>query len=245
MSPTPLTPTPLRLGPVALRNRLVSAPMERNYCTPDGHATDQYVHYLAARARAGVAMVTTEATFVRQDGKGRTHQLGAHDDLCVPGLRRIADALHAEGALMCCELNHGGRTAQSALTGRPNVAPSPVPCLPAGGETPRELTAAECRELARDYGRAAERCVRAGVDVLSIHAAHGYLVHQFMSPISNHRTDEFAAPERFLDLVVDEVRAAAPGITLGIRMSVLEGPEHGLGAEDTLAVLRRDRKSVV
>ena len=113
---------PLTLGrngrtPKTLRNRLASAPMERNYGTTDGHITEQYIDYLVTRAKAGLGLVTTEATYVRADGKGRTHQLGLHSDAVIPGLRRLTDALHAEGALAAVELNHGGRTAQSALSG--------------------------------------------------------------------------------------------------------------------------------
>ena len=233
------TAQPLTLGPVTLRNRLAAAPMERNYCDTEGHMTAQYQDYLVQRAAAGVALVTTEATYVRADGKGRTHQLGAHNDSCIAPLRRLADAIHAQGALVACELNHGGRTAQSAVSGHPNIAPSPVPCIPAGGEIPRELTTQECYDLARAYGQAADRCVRAGIDVLNIHAAHGYLIHQFMSPLSNHRSDEFADPARFLNLVIDEVRAAAATVALGIRVSVIEGPPGGLTADQTFDIISR------
>lgn len=236
---TTLTASPLQLGRLTLRNRIVSAPMERNYCDTEGHMTDVYEDYLVQRAAAGVALVMAEATYVRADGKGRTHQLGAHDDSCIPGLRHLADAMHARGALVGCELNHGGRTAQSAVSGHPNVAPSPVPCAIAGGEMPRELTTAEIYELADEFGTAAARCVTAGIDVLSIHAGHGYLVHQFMSPLYNHRSDEFADPALFLNLVIAAVRENAPEAPLGIRVSVLEGTEGGLSAEQTLAVVAR------
>jgi 2,4-dienoyl-CoA reductase-like NADH-dependent reductase (Old Yellow Enzyme family)/thioredoxin reductase len=232
-------PTPLTLGPVTLRNRIVSAPMERNYGDAYGRMTDLYVDYLERRAEAGVALVFTEATFVREDGKGRRWQLGAHDDECIPGLARLVDALHAKGALVGCELNHGGRTAQSAINGHPPVAPSAVPCDVAGGEMPRALEAEEIRDLARAYGRAAARCVQAGVDVLSIHGGHGYLIHQFMSPLYNRRSDEFADPVAFLNLVIDSVRDAAPGIAVGLRFSSLEGSEGGLDADATFAIIER------
>lgn len=233
---------PLTLGrngrtPRTLRNRLASAPMERNYGTTGGFITEQYVDYLVTRARAGLGMVTTEATYVRADGKGRTHQLGLHTDEMIPGLRRLTDALHAEGALAAVELNHGGRTAQSALSGYKNVAPSPVACEVAGGEVPRELTVEECHALAEAYAQAARRAVKAGFDVINIHGAHGYLIHQFMSPISNHRTDEFAAPERFMNLVIDAVRAAVPDTIVGMRVSVVEGPAEGISAEQQVAII--------
>lgn len=235
---------PLTLGrngrtPKTLRNRLASAPMERNYGTADGRITEQYIDYLVTRAKAGLGMVTTEATYVRADGKGRTHQLGLHSDAMIPGLRRLTDALHAEGALAAVELNHGGRTAQAAVSGLRNVAPSPVACEVAGGEVPRELTVEECHELAEAYAHAARRAVQAGFDVINIHGAHGYLIHQFMSPISNHRTDEFAAPERFMNLVIDAVRAAVPDTIVGMRVSVVEGPADGITAEQQVAIIAR------
>lgn len=241
-STTPSAGMPLTLGrngrtPKTLRNRLASAPMERNYGTTDGHITEQYIDYLVTRAKAGLGMVTTEATFVRADGKGRTHQLGLHTDHMIPGLRRLTDALHAEGALAAVELNHGGRTAQSSVSGFKNLAPSPVPCPTAGGEIPRELTAAECYELVAAYAAAAKRAVAAGFDVINLHGAHGYLIHQFMSPISNHRTDEFAAPEFFMNLVIDAVREAVPDTIVGMRVSVLEGPADGISAEQQVAII--------
>lgn len=235
---------PLTLGrngrtPRTLRNRLASAPMERNYGTTDGRITEQYIDYLVTRARAGLGLVTTEATFVRADGKGRTHQLGLHNDTVIPGLRKLTDGLHAEGALAAVELNHGGRTAQTALSGFKNIAPSPVPCEVAGGEVPRELSIAECLEVVEAYAQAARRAVAAGFDVINIHGAHGYLIHQFMSPVSNHRTDQFAAPEHFMNLVIDAVRAAVPDTIVGMRVSVVEGPEEGLSAEQQLDVVAK------
>jgi 2,4-dienoyl-CoA reductase-like NADH-dependent reductase (Old Yellow Enzyme family)/NADPH-dependent 2,4-dienoyl-CoA reductase/sulfur reductase-like enzyme len=235
---------PLTLGrngrtPRTLRNRLASAPMERNYGTTDGHITEQYIDYLVTRAKAGLGMVTTEATYIRADGKGRTHQLGLHTDEMIPGLRKLTDALHAEGALAAVEINHGGRTAQTALSGYKNVAPSPVGCEVAGGEVPRELSVEECHELVEAYAQAARRAVNAGFDVINIHGAHGYLIHQFMSPISNHRTDEFAAPERFMNLVIDAVRAAVPDTIVGMRVSVVEGPADGISAEQQVAIIAK------
>lgn len=234
-----ITVRPLHLGGVRLKNRITAAPMERNYCNPDGHMTDVYKNYLIERAEAGVALVMTEATYVRADGKGRTHQLGAHDDSCIAGLRELADALHENGALVGCELNHGGGTTQSTISGLPSVAPSPIPCAVAGGQVPRELSTVEIHELAADFGKAAARCVEAGIDVLSIHGGHGYLVHQFMSPLGNHRTDEFADPVKFLNLVIEAVRENAPDTPLGVRISVVEGAVGGLDSEQTLEIIAR------
>ncbi|GAA2213994.1 FAD-dependent oxidoreductase [Nonomuraea monospora] len=240
--PGPAAGRPLALGPVRLRNRFVSAPMERNYCEPDGTATDRYAAYLARRAHGGAALVFAEAAYVRADGKGRARQLGADTDARVPGLARLAKAVHDGGALFGVELNHGGRTAQSAVSGFRPVAPSPVPCLPAGGELPRQAPAAEVYELVEAYAEGARRCREAGVDVIMIHGAHGYLVHQFLSPARNLRTDEFADPLRFLGLVVEAVRErAGREVAVGLRVSAHEGFEGGLTAERTYDLISRTR----
>jgi 2,4-dienoyl-CoA reductase-like NADH-dependent reductase (Old Yellow Enzyme family) len=127
---------PLALGPLLLRNRFVAAPMERNHCTEAGSVTERYVAYLAARAAGGAALVHTEAGYVRADGKGRPRQLALDNDRHIPGLRVLADAVHAHGAYLGMELNHGGRTARRAVSGYRPVAPSPVPCAVTGGEVP-------------------------------------------------------------------------------------------------------------
>ncbi|MGR6917492.1 oxidoreductase [[Actinomadura] parvosata] len=233
---------PLRAGPVLLRNRFVAAPMERNYCAPDGTVTDRYTAYLARRARGGAALVFAEAAYVRADGKGRARQLGVDADIQISGLARLAAAVHDGGALFGVELNHGGRTVQSAVSGLPPVAPSPVPCPTTGGEPVRELPTAEVYELVECYAEGARRCREAGVDVLSIHGAHGYLVHQFLSPARNLRTDEFADPLRFLDLVIEAVRErAGPGMAVGLRLSAHEGIEGGLTAGHTYELISQTR----
>jgi NADH:flavin oxidoreductase / NADH oxidase family len=104
--------TPLQVGPIELRNRIVSPPMERNYCTVDGRVTDRYVAYLRARAAGGAALLFTEATYIRADGRGRVRQMGGHSDHVIPGLRALSDAVHSEGALLGVELNHAGRVAE-------------------------------------------------------------------------------------------------------------------------------------
>jgi 2,4-dienoyl-CoA reductase-like NADH-dependent reductase (Old Yellow Enzyme family) len=232
----PLLGSPLRVGPLRLRNRVVAAPMERNYADRSGRSTARYEAYLRARAAGGTALVFTEATYVRPDGRGRIRQLGAHDDRTIAGLRALADAVHAEGALLGVELNHAGRVADPAVSGFQPVAPSPVPFR---GHTPRELTTGETEAIVTAFGAAAARCAGAGVDALSVHGAHGYLIHQFLSPRTNHRTDRYADPVVFLAEVLAAVRDAAPGQALFLRLSAFEGVPDGLDQAATLALARR------
>jgi 2,4-dienoyl-CoA reductase-like NADH-dependent reductase (Old Yellow Enzyme family) len=241
----PALTAPLRLGPVTLANRIVSAPMERNYCTTDGVVTDAYVAYLTARAAGGAALVFSEACYVRADGKGRVRQMGVDEDRHMSGITDLAGAVHRHGAKLGVELNHGGRTAQRRVSGLWPVAPSAVPCPPAGGDMPRALGREEIHDLVECYGAAARRCREAGVDVLSVHAAHGYLIHQFLSPLTNRRMDEFAAPTRFLDLVLQAVRRGAPDLCVGIRVSALEGVPGGLDNERSLELIRSTRLDLI
>lgn len=203
----------------------------------DGRLTDAYVDYLAARAAGGVGLVFTEASYVRIDGKARQRQAGVHEDSMIAGLRRFADAMHAHGALAGVEINHGGRTAQGAVNGYNCVAPSSVPCESVGGEVPIELDADDIRDLVQCYAAAARRCQDAGVDVLALHGAHGYLVQQFMSPLTNLRDDEWGDSGRFLAEVIGAVRAAVPDMTFGLRFSAFDGVPGGLDAEATFALI--------
>ncbi|XVU30479.1 FAD-dependent oxidoreductase [Actinoplanes sp. CA-054009] len=220
--------------PLALRNRVVSPPMERNYGTPDGRVTGMYVDYLRERAAGGAALVFTEATYVRPDGRGRRLQLGAHGDHVVPGLAGLASAVHAHGARLGVELNHAGRVASPAVSGLQPVAPSAVPFR---GVVPRALSTGEVASLVGDFAAAARRCAEAGVDVLSVHAAHGYLIHQFLSPRTNQRTDRYGDPLAFVSEVLEAVRAA--GLPVFLRLSAFEGVPGGLSLEDTLALAAR------
>ena len=241
----PLLGRPLTIRGVPLRNRILTPPMERNYCALDGTVSDRYMAYLRARAAGGAALLFTEATYVRADGRGRSYQMGAHGDHVIPGLRALADAVHAEGALLGVELNHAGRVAQTTVSGYQPLAPSPVPCATSGGEMPRALSADECREVVAAFAAAARRCVAAGVDVLEVHGAHGYLIHPFLSPRTNQRTDEYGDPVRFLNQVLEAVRAAAPDTPLFLRLSALEGPVDGLDADASRALADRMRLDLV
>ncbi|MGW0172514.1 oxidoreductase [Rhodococcus sp. NPDC003322] len=235
MTSTPPFAEPLDLGGLRMRNRFVSAPMERNYCEFDGTMTDRYIDYLARRAAGGAALVFTEASYVRADGKGRIRQMGVDVDERIPGIARMAQAVHAHGALVGVELNHGGRTAQGAVSGFVPVAPTPIPCHVVGGEMPEQLEPDDIEHIIECFGEAAARCRQAGVDVISLHGGHGYLIHQFLSPAYNKREDEWADPTLFVNRVIASVKEHAPDIVLGLRFSAFEAVEGGLDPETTRA----------
>lgn len=235
--------TPLAIGPMTVANRLVMAPMERNYGNPDGTVSDRTVAHYRARAVGGVGWVDVESTFVDPAGRGRTHQLGLHEDRCIDGMRALVDAVHAGGARIGIELHHAGRNTSSAISGATPVAPSPVPCAEAGGEIPHELTVAEIEAIIERYAAAAARAATAGFDAVELHSAHGYLPLAFLSPLTNLRTDEYGGPlvnrMRFAVRVLEAMRSAVgPGLAVGCRFSADERLPGGLSVDDTVEYAR-------
>lgn len=229
---------PLIIRGVRLKNRVVGAPMERNYCDLGGRPTQQYVDYLAARAAGGAALLFTESSYVDQLSKARPHQMGMHDDSVLPGLGRLADVVHAHGALLGVELNHAGRVVPPDVSQRQPVAPSPIPCVEIGGALPRALSLQEIDDVVAQFGAAARRAVRGGADVISVHGAHGYLIAQFLSPRTNHRDDDYGVPTRFLNEVLASVRVAiGDDVPMFLRLSAFEGLPGGLDVEQSLDLI--------
>jgi 2,4-dienoyl-CoA reductase-like NADH-dependent reductase (Old Yellow Enzyme family) len=235
--------TPLAVGSMTVANRLVMAPMERNYANPDGTVSERTVEHYRIRAAGGVGWIDVESTFVDPAGRGRTHQLGLHEDRCIDGMRELVDAVHAGGAKIGIELHHAGRNTSSAISGVAPVAPSPVPCPEAGGEVPRELTPAEIEAIVERYAAAAARAAAAGFDAVELHSAHGYLPLAFLSPLTNMRSDEYGGAfenrMRFAVRVLGAMRAAVgPGLAVGCRFSADERLPGGLTLADTTEYAR-------
>jgi 2,4-dienoyl-CoA reductase-like NADH-dependent reductase (Old Yellow Enzyme family) len=221
-----------------LQSRVLMAPMEKNLCTAEGIVTERYIDYLVERARAGVGLLRTEATYVDPVGKGRPFQLGAHADAVIPQLSRLVKAAHEAGGRISLELAHCGRQTDSRVTGRQPVAPSPVPCDLSGAFVPRELTPAEIDEIIDRFAAAALRAQRAGVDAIEIHGASGYLLNAFTSPYANLRTDDYGGTFenriRFPLEVVRAVRAVVgPDLPMLYRLCADEFVQGGLTREES------------
>ncbi len=213
-TPYPHLFTPGRIGRLEVPNRIIGSPMERNYCTAEGRVTQRYVDYMAARAAGGAGLLYTEATYVDPRGKGRTLQMGLHDDDLIPDLARLVHAVHAHGGRVGPELNHGGRVVQPWVSGLQSRAPSVVPYAGASPYAPALLSGDEIEAIVQCFADAARRAAEAGCDFIGLHGAHGYLLSQFMSPWCNNRDDEWGGSLekrlRFPLAVVAAVRRAAP-----------------------------------
>lgn len=207
-------PLAFRRGP-AMQNRFMLAPMTNQQSAEDGTLSDDELHWLEVRARGGFAHVPTCASHVAEGGKGFPGQLGCFADRHLAGLRRVAAALRAAGAVSAVQLYHGGMRAIVA----DRVSPSGDAKTGA-----RAMAAEEVERALEDFVAAARRAEAAGFDGVQLHGAHGYLISQFLSPVFNARTDDWGgAPERrsrFLFDLVARVRAATrPDFQLGVRIS--------------------------
>ncbi|MGB9661677.1 MAG: FAD-dependent oxidoreductase [Moorellaceae bacterium] len=234
---------PIKIGRLELKNRMVMPPMVTNYAYTDGSVTPRLIAYHTERAKGGVGLIIVEATYVHPSGKGFKNQLGIYSDRLLPGLRRLVDAVHAQGAKIAIQLYHGGRQTTSAVTGQPIVAPSALPCATIG-EVPKELTKEEIASLVRAFAEAARRAKAAGFDAVEVHGAHGYLINEFLSPLANKRTDEYGGSlenrMRFPLEVVRAVRqAVGPDYPVLYRLSADEKISGGLTLEETKVFARR------
>lgn len=231
---------PYKLRGLNLKNRLISAPCERNFANTDGSVTQRYIDFVAERAKGGIGLINVESIYIDPVGRGHIRQLGIYDDKLIPGLRRMTDTVHEHGAKIATHLMHCGRETSSYITGFQPVAPSNVPCkVLAGGDIPRELTIDEIQRLIEEFGEAARRSIEAGFDLIEIHGAHGYLINQFLSPFSNKRDDayggSFEKRMRFPLEIVAKVRSVVgDDVPIGYRMSADEKVEGGLTIDDSV-----------
>jgi 2,4-dienoyl-CoA reductase-like NADH-dependent reductase (Old Yellow Enzyme family)/thioredoxin reductase len=209
--------SPLRLGPVELQNRIVST-AHQTTLVRDHLPTDDFVAYHEVRARGGAGLIVLEATAVDQSGVLTGHTLAGFRQEIVPGLARVAGAVQPHGTRLFLQLLHGGRERIASPPRPPALAPSAVPSLRFHVE-PRELSPDEIAGIVEGYGQAAANAAASGLDGIEVSGAHNYLVAQFFTPDLNRREDEWADPSRFLLAVLAAVRAAAPGLTIGVRLS--------------------------
>jgi len=221
------------------------------YSSVDGFANDWHLVHLGSRAVGGAALVIQEATAVSPEGRITYADMGLWKDEQIEKLKQIVDFIHTQGALAGVQLAHAGRKGSHQkpwegdkliLSSQPNgwqtVAPSPIP-FAEGTEAPVELDKAGIQKVIDDYVAATQRAIKAGYDVIEIHAAHGYLFHQFYSPLSNKRTDEYGGTFKNRVRILLEVAEAVRSIwgnekTLFVRVSATDWTENGWDVEDSV-----------
>jgi 2,4-dienoyl-CoA reductase-like NADH-dependent reductase (Old Yellow Enzyme family) len=230
---------------VTLRNRIVMPPMATYMAGEDGQATDWHLVHYGARAIGGVGLILVEATAVQPEARIAQGALGLWEDAQIEPLARIVRFCQAQGTCVGIQLVHAGRKAWSPNRGigpGEPVGPSALP-FDEGWVTPRALPAEEIGGIVAAFVAAAQRAHAAGFEVLELHAAHGYLLHQFLSPLANRRTDEYGGTlrnrSRLLLEVVQAVRRVWPSDRpLFVRVSATDWHEGGLDVEDLVQVAR-------
>ncbi|MFE8152226.1 FAD-dependent oxidoreductase [Brenneria goodwinii] len=223
--------TPYYIGKCRIPNRLVVPAMVANMC-PDGNASEQYIRYHEEKAKGGWGLIITEDYRINEHAAGYPAVAALYDESQIPSHKRFTDIIHQYDTKVFCQIYHAGRQANHRVNGgvRP-VSCSPVPC-PWNKEIPRELTVEEIRQLVKDFGATALNAQKAGFDGIEIHAAHGYLIHEFLSPNCNHRIDEYGGTYinrmRFLKEIMAEVRKqVGDDFPISVRFSAQENTEGG------------------
>ncbi|WP_018963639.1 NADPH dehydrogenase NamA [Coprothermobacter platensis] len=231
--------SPLQIKGLDLKNRIGMSPMCMYSAGDDGISTDwHFVHY-GSRAVGGVGLIIQEATAVEKRGRITGNDLGLWDDSQITPLKKTVDFVHSVGCKMGVQLAHAGRKCE--VKGEHIVGPSPIHW---SNEypTPEELTKDEIKNIVKAFGSAASRAVKVGYDTLEIHAAHGYLIHEFLSPLSNKRTDEYGGSRenrvRFLREVLEEVKGCIPqSMPIFMRVSATDFVEGGLDIDETVSIV--------
>jgi len=233
----------VRIGDLALSNRLLMAPVKTGFAGPDGTVTEQLLAYYRRRAEGGVAAIIVEPLYIDVVGKEHPRQLAIDSDHTIEGLRRLVDNIHEGGAKVIAHLNHAGRAANPKASGRQPEAPSAVVCTSTGA-VPQALDTARIRDLVQAFAQSARRARDVGFDAVEIQCGLGYLVAQFLSSLTNQRTDEYGVGteqgERFAREVVAAVRKALEdAIPVLARISASEQVDGGLDLNDGRRLARR------
>lgn len=237
--------TPVTLGPLTLRNRTIRSAAFESMC-PGNVPSRQLLDYHHSVAAGGVGMTTVAYAAVTRSGLSFDRQLWMRPEI-VPGLRKITDAVHREGAAAGIQLGHCGNMSHKSICG----------CTPVGASTGfnlysptfvRGLRKDELPEMARAYARSVNLAREAGFDSVEVHAGHGYLISQFLSPYTNHRRDEYGGSlenrMRFMDMVMQEVmQAAGNDMAVVVKMNMRDGFRGGMEIDEALQVARRLEQS--
>jgi NADPH2 dehydrogenase len=240
--PVPKLLDPLTVGGLSLKNRIVMPPMANDLATTKGEVTQPLIAHYTRRA-AGVGLVVVEHSYIAKDGKRSSRQLGIYDDALIKGLADLAQSIHAKGTPVCIQITHAGRRGNRSICGSQPVAPSAMSASDSD-EVPRELEKQEIQSLVRLFGEAARRAHKAGFEGVEVHGAHGYLLNQFTSPLSNRRTDEYGGSFenriRFPLEVVEEARKAlGSNSSLLYRLGAYDGQEGGVTISECQALARQ------
>ncbi len=233
---------PLEVRRCVIPNRIVMTPMGTNYADDSGQMNDMHINYYKQRAAGGAGLIIVENVCVDYpSGSNGTTQLRLDKDCYMPALYRLTETVHKYGTKIAVQINHAGASAIESRIGMQPVSASNLPNKK-GGAAPRPLTKDQIMTIVKKYGEAAKRAQNSGFDAVEIHCGHSYLISQFLSPLTNNRTDEFGGSAenraRFASLILKEVRAqVGPFFPIIVRISTDEFLKGGNTLEDSLELL--------
>ena len=230
---------PSRIKGMKMANRFVRSATWTGLATEDGACTPRLIDVEVELAKGGVGLIVAGAAFIRPEGRPRPWQLGIHKDELIEGLRELTKAVHDHGSAIALQLNHAGLFADTKVTGQPGLAPSKLEGFP---ENPhREMTGEQIQDVVKAFGQAARRVKEANFDAVQIHAAHGYLLNQFLSPIFNKRTDTYGGSlenrTRLLFESLKNIRGnVGDDFPVLVKLTCQDFVEGGLTLDDSLTV---------
>jgi 2,4-dienoyl-CoA reductase-like NADH-dependent reductase (Old Yellow Enzyme family) len=234
--------TPKSIGGMTVKNRLVRAPTVEKLATDDGRCTSELMDLYTRLAEGGVGMIITGGAYTQRNGKGLPRMIGFYRDEVIEGYQKLTDGLHRYDVKVVAQLVHCGRQGPVEVVGETPIAPSAVPNVL--GVIPVAMSVRQISKTIANYTRAAERAKWAGFDGVQIHAAHGYLIHQFLSPRTNKRRDRwggsFVNRMRFLTEIYRGIRnRLGDGYPIFLRINCSDFLPGGLGPGDAIAIARR------
>ncbi|MBT8373752.1 MAG: NADH:flavin oxidoreductase [Deltaproteobacteria bacterium] len=226
--------SPIDLGNMQAKNRFVHSATYEAMALETGEATDKLIRRYQTLAKGEVGLIITGYMYVHPLGRAYTYQTGIHHDDMVPGLKKLVEAVHQEGGKIAFQLGHAGRQTTKAMIGQTPLGVTRKGRDPVNFVKPREMTKDQIREVIQAFGDASRRAAEAGADGIQLHAAHGYLINQFLSPFFNFRKDEWGGSEanrfRFLKEVISEVREVVPsGMPVLVKLNTNDyTPDEGI-----------------
>ncbi|UCB50884.1 MAG: NADH:flavin oxidoreductase [Deltaproteobacteria bacterium] len=226
--------TPKNIGNVELPNRFVNSATYEGTAQETGEASDELIERYVRLAKGGVGLIITGMMYVHPSGRAFKYQTAIHHDNMIRGLKKLVDAVHGAGGKIAFQLAHGGRQTTKDMIGRTPLGPSSRGRDPINFVKPKEMIEDEIMEMIQAFGAAVRRAVEAGADAIQLHAAHGYLINEFLSPFFNMRKDSWGGSEenrfRFLEEVLREVRGALPeGFPILIKLTTNDyTPKEGV-----------------
>ena len=240
-STMPLLNTPITIKNIKLNSRLVLPPMATARSDPDGQATEQLIEYYDEKSRGGyIGLVITEHCFVSPEGKASKGQMSVsrHEDL--PGLKRLAEVIHKNGVKAFLQISHAGSASNREVTGCPVLAPSPIRNPRVSSAVPQEMTNKDIRKVINDFASASLLVKEAGFDGVEIHSAHGYLLNQFYSPLTNRRTDSYGPDsvrsrlKLHTDIIAAVRNAVGTDYPIALRLGACDYMDGGTTLQDSL-----------